>query len=96
MKTRINKDGRLTIPKSMRKEIGINIEEDIEMFVIGNKIVITKEENNLIEEYKFRINKALNELEDIFKEEDKFDSWYKVAEVYKEQINNAKKTLSGE
>ena len=96
MKTRINKDGRLTIPKSMRKEIGINIEEDIEMFVIGNKIVITKEENNLIEEYKFRINKALNELDDIFKEEDKFDSWYKVAEVYKEQINNAKKTLSGE
>lgn len=96
MKTTINKDGRLTIPKSMRKAIGIELEEEIEMTVVGNKIIISNKEVSTLEEYKYRVNKALGELENPFENEDDFDSWYKVSEVYKEQIENAKKTLLGE
>ena len=96
MKTKINKDGRLTIPKSRRKAIGVELEKEIEMTVAGNKIIISNKEESMLEEYKYRINKALGELENHFKNEDDFESWYKVAEVYKEQIENAKNTLLGE
>ena len=96
MKTKINKDGRLTIPKSMRKAIGVELEKEIEMTVAGNKIIISNKEESMLEEYKYRINKALGELENHFKNEDEFESWYKVAEIYKEQIENAKNTLLGE
>jgi AbrB family looped-hinge helix DNA binding protein len=96
MKTTINRDGRLTIPKSMRKAIGIELEEEIEMTVVGNKIIISNKEVSTLEEYKYRVNKALGELENPFENEDDFNSWYQVAETYKEQIENAKKTLLGE
>ena len=61
-----------------------------------NKIIISNKEESMLEEYKYRINKALGELENHFKNEDDFESWYKVAEFYKEQIENAKNTLLGE
>lgn len=96
MKTKIYKDGRLVIPKSMRDSIGVKTEEEIEMTVVGNKIIISNKEENTLEEYKYRINKALGELKNPFENEDDFNSWYQVAETYKEQIENAKKTLLGE
>lgn len=97
MKAKIYKDGRIVIPKPMRKRLGIELEQDVTLEVEDNKIIITnREKEESLEEYRYKIKKALEELEEPFNDNTKFDSWYKVAEIYKEQIKNAKKTLLGE
>lgn len=44
MITKIDKVGRVVIPKAIREMIGVKLNEKIELKVVGKKLIITKGE----------------------------------------------------
>lgn len=61
MLKKIDNLGRIVIPEPFRKELGIDLNEYVEMKKNGNEIVITKMSNMLSEEAVKHLYKTWNE-----------------------------------
>lgn len=48
MVRRIDELGRIVLPIEMRRSLGINIRDSVEIFVEGNKIILKKHEDKCI------------------------------------------------
>lgn len=75
MKRKIDKLGRLVIPKEIRKELNIREEDDIDIQFADNKIILTKP-NDI--DYKAIINNAIREINNINSDDNIYDKLYKV------------------
>ena len=75
MKRKIDKLGRLVIPKEIRKELNIRKEDDIDIQFADNKIILTKP-NDI--DYKAIINNAIKEINNINSDDNVYDKLYKV------------------
>lgn len=75
MKRKIDKLGRLVIPKEIRKELNIREEDDIDIQFADNKIILTKP-NDI--DYKVIINNAIREINNINSDDNIYDKLYKV------------------
>lgn len=75
MKRKIDKLGRLVIPKEIRKELNIREEDDIDIQFADNKIILTKP-NDI--DYKVIINNAIREINNIDSDDNIYDKLYKV------------------
>ena len=63
MNRKIDELGRLVVPKEMRKKLGINSNDPVNIECTGDKIIIT---NPSEVDYKARIDKAIEYMKPIF------------------------------
>lgn len=78
MKRKMDKLGRLVIPKEMREELNMQEGKDVDIKLESNKIILTNPDDI---DYKAIVNSAIEEINDINPDDDLYDKLYRVGYI---------------